>query len=121
SPFEHKLNTNFVPTVDEINYLRSLLADPTEELARIDAEIDGMDIIIRRLRAERALLQTTIDAHRALISPMRRVPDDVLREIFFACLPDTHNALIDPAEAPILLERICKHWRVVSHSTPMLW
>ncbi|KAJ6466428.1 hypothetical protein C8R45DRAFT_488794 [Mycena sanguinolenta] len=57
----------------------------------------------------------------ALISPMRRLPQDVLLEIFSSCLPSEHNALIDPSEAPLLLGRICRHWRDVAYSAPILW
>ncbi|KAF7340436.1 hypothetical protein MVEN_01963700 [Mycena venus] len=121
SPFAEKLGTNYVPPEQEIKAIRDLLADPTEELARIEAEIDEMDAVIVQLKAKHASLKTAIDAHRALISPMRHTPEDVLREIFVACLPTTHNALIDPSEAPILLGGICRHWRAVAHSTPMLW
>ncbi|KAF7340440.1 hypothetical protein MVEN_01964200 [Mycena venus] len=121
SPFAEKLGTNYVPSEQEIKAIRDLLADPTEELARIKAEIDEMDAVIGQLKAKHASLKTVIDAHRALISPIRHTPEDVLREIFVACLPTTHNALIDPSEAPILLGGICRHWRAVAHSTPMLW
>ncbi|KAF7334574.1 hypothetical protein MVEN_02287300 [Mycena venus] len=121
SPFAEKLGTNYVPSEQEIKAIRDLLADPIEELARLEAEIDEMDAVIGQLKAKRASLKTVIDAHRALISPMRHTPEDVLREIFVACLPTTHNALIDPSEAPILFGGICRHWRAVAHSTPMLW
>ncbi|KAF7346513.1 hypothetical protein MSAN_01879400 [Mycena sanguinolenta] len=57
----------------------------------------------------------------ALISPMRHIPQDILLEIFFACLPPEHDAVIDPAEAPLLLGRICRHWRSVAYATPILW
>jgi hypothetical protein len=32
-----------------------------------------------------------------------------------------NNALIDPSKAPMLLGRICKHWRSVTYSTPRMW
>ncbi|KAF8176670.1 hypothetical protein K438DRAFT_1485893, partial [Mycena galopus ATCC 62051] len=73
-----------------------------------------------RHKEQRASLKRPIDAHRAVISPMRRVPHDVLVEICISCLP-SHNALIDPAEAPLILGRICRHWRSVAYSTPTLW
>ncbi|KAF7367746.1 hypothetical protein MSAN_00838500 [Mycena sanguinolenta] len=100
SLFADKLGTNYVPSDEEMAYLRDLLVGSSEQLAKIQAQIDEME---------------------ALISPMRHIPDDVLRAIFFACLPTAHNALIDIAEAPLLLGRICRRWRAVSYSTPMLW
>ncbi|KAJ7367363.1 hypothetical protein DFH08DRAFT_190900 [Mycena albidolilacea] len=42
-------------------------------------------------------------------------------EKYFFCLPSEHNALIDPAEAPLVLGHICRHWRTIVYSTPMLW
>ncbi|KAF7346537.1 hypothetical protein MSAN_01881800 [Mycena sanguinolenta] len=121
SPFTNRLDTNYVPSPSEILEIRSLLVDPLEEIARIDAQIEEMELALTELREKRALLQQPIDAHKALISPMRLIPHDVLLEIFFACLPSEHNALIDPAEAPLLLGRICRHWRSVAYSAPMLW
>ncbi|KAJ7457441.1 hypothetical protein FB451DRAFT_1274899 [Mycena latifolia] len=121
SPFADKLDTNYVPSDFELDQLRALLAEPMDELARIDAQIDEMKIAIRQLKTMRASLNAEIEAHRALISPMRRVPQDILLEIFFACLPTTHNALIDPLEAPMLFGRICASWRSVAYSTPNLW
>ncbi|KAF7346509.1 hypothetical protein MSAN_01879000 [Mycena sanguinolenta] len=121
SPFTDRLNTNYVPSHSEILQIRALLVEPLGEIARIDAQIEEMELALTELKAKRASLQRPIDAHRALASPMRLIPHDVLLEIFFACLPSEHNALIDPAEAPLLLGRICRHWRSVAYSAPMLW
>jgi hypothetical protein len=57
-----------------------------------------MEVIVCQLKAKHSSLKTAIDAHQALISPVRRAPDDVLREIFLACLPTEHNTLMDPSE-----------------------
>ncbi|KAF7348339.1 hypothetical protein MSAN_01787900 [Mycena sanguinolenta] len=121
SPFANRLNTNYVPSDSEILEIRSLLVDPTEEIARIDAQIAEMELALVQLKEKRGLLQKPIDAHKALISPMRLIPQDILLEIFCSCLPREHNALIDPNEAPLLLGRISRHWRDVAYSSPMLW
>ncbi|KAJ7364915.1 hypothetical protein DFH08DRAFT_840311 [Mycena albidolilacea] len=121
SPFADRLNTNYIPSDSEIVEIRTLLADPADELARVEAQIEQMEIALSQLKELYASLKTPIDAHRALISPMRCIPQDVLLAIFSSCLPSEHNALIDPAEAPLLLGRICRHWRDVTYSTPILW
>ncbi|KAJ6508592.1 hypothetical protein C8R45DRAFT_1208234 [Mycena sanguinolenta] len=121
SPFTNRLNTNYVPSPSEILEIRSLLVDPIEEIACIDAQIAEMELALTQLREKRALLREPIDTHKALISPMRLIPQDILLEIFFACLPSEHNAIIDPTEAPLLLGRVSRHWRSVAYSTPMLW
>ncbi|KAJ7701449.1 hypothetical protein B0H17DRAFT_1045458 [Mycena rosella] len=121
SPFADKFGTNYVPSDLEMDQLRALLVEPIAELALVDAQIDELDVLVRQLKGKRASLQTRIDVHAALMSPFRRIPQDVLGEIFSACLPTMHNALIDPGEAPMLLGRICRHWRDVAYSTPRLW
>ncbi|KAJ7464828.1 hypothetical protein B0H11DRAFT_2309234 [Mycena galericulata] len=121
SPFADRLHTNYTPSGPEMEQLRILLVEPTNELAQVDAQIAEMHVLIGQLRAKQASLQAEISAHTALMSPIRRAPLEILQEIFLACLPTTHDALIDPGEAPLLLGCICKHWRSVAYSTPMIW
>ncbi|KAJ6502174.1 hypothetical protein C8R45DRAFT_1190541 [Mycena sanguinolenta] len=121
SPFTNRLNTNYVPSYPEIVQIHAVLVDAVEEIKHMDAQIAEMELALAQLREKRASLQTPIDAHKALISPMRLVPQDILQEIFLSCLPSKHDALIDFNEAPLLLGRICRHWRSVAYSTPILW
>ncbi|KAF7374648.1 hypothetical protein MSAN_00349700 [Mycena sanguinolenta] len=121
SPFVNRLNTNYVPSDSEVLQIRALLMEPADALARLDARIEEIEIALEQLKGQRALLNTPIDAHRAFTSPIRRIPQDVLIGIFRACLPSEHDALIDPAEAPLLLGHISRHWRSIAYSTPMLW
>ncbi|KAJ6583112.1 hypothetical protein DFH09DRAFT_978943 [Mycena vulgaris] len=121
SPFEDRLNTNYVPSDSEVDQIHAFLVEPKNELACVDAQIDEMNILIHQLKVKRDALNAEIQPYMALISPIRRIPQDVLQEIFLACLPQAHNALIDPGAAPMLLGRICGHWRSVAYSTPRLW
>ncbi|KAK7040828.1 hypothetical protein VNI00_009424 [Paramarasmius palmivorus] len=52
---------------------------------------------------------------------MRRLPQDVLSEIFLQCLPKNRLPLNSIAEAPLLLTRVCRSWRSIALSTPRLW
>ncbi|KAF7364856.1 hypothetical protein MVEN_00355900 [Mycena venus] len=84
SPFRDRLNTNYVPSDSEILEIHALLVDPAEELARLDAQIEEIQLALSLLKEKCASLQAPIDAHRALISPMRHVPLDILQEIFLS-------------------------------------
>ncbi|KAK7065015.1 hypothetical protein R3P38DRAFT_2827554 [Favolaschia claudopus] len=124
SAFAEKLGTNYVPSDPEIADIRRLVHSESvwaQNMARMDEEIQEMQLALDQLKAKRDALKETFDAHRALISPLRLTPDDILREIFVACLPTLHNALMDTNQAPLIFGRICRRWRVVAHSTPMLW
>ncbi|CAK5283963.1 unnamed protein product [Mycena citricolor] len=121
SPFLSRLGTNYVPSDGEIDAIHGLLAVPEAVMSRNMAEIEKLQERILQLQTEIQPLKSFADAHRALISPFRRLPIEIMQLVFVACLPTIHNALIDPAHAPLLLGRVCKHWRDVSRQTPRLW
>ncbi|KAK6972088.1 hypothetical protein R3P38DRAFT_3240650 [Favolaschia claudopus] len=113
--------TNYCPLDDEVLEIRSLLAEPTRLLLVLDEEISQLQKSIEKLTEKRQTLSGYIEEHKALISPIRRIPQDVLAEIFFACLPTHRNCVMTTSEAPVLLGRICSSWRALSLATPRLW
>lgn len=70
-------------------------------------------------------LQGQIALHHALVSPIRRIPDEILSEIFF----HLHSLWNDGEHEPyrgwhkqhVLISIICRRWRTVSLLTPALW
>jgi hypothetical protein len=62
-------------------------------------------------------------ASASSLSPSRNVFYDVLREIFFHCLPERPLDEFQPNTniAPILLCHVCSSWRAVALSSPFLW
>ncbi|KAJ7135520.1 hypothetical protein C8R46DRAFT_1362010 [Mycena filopes] len=121
SPFSDILHTNAVPTDAECANLRALLEAPCEELRRIDREIDRLQSLIDEANNRRQELKGFIDPHLALVSPARRLPEDIIRSIFVETLPSSRNAALVGSEAPLLLCQICKPWRDVALATPRLW
>ncbi|KAJ7439248.1 hypothetical protein FB451DRAFT_1447355 [Mycena latifolia] len=103
SPFADKLETNYVPSDAELDEIRTLLEDPLDELARLNSQIDEMQSILNQLRVKRRSLKNEIDSYEALTSPIRRIPQDILQEIFLSCLLTKGHAEIDIREAPLLL------------------
>ncbi|KAJ6573096.1 hypothetical protein DFH09DRAFT_1459522 [Mycena vulgaris] len=64
---------------------------------------------------------TIIDAHLALVSPVRKLPDDIVQTIFEATLPSTRHPAISSDESPLLLCQIGRSWRAIALATPRLW
>ncbi|KAJ6557851.1 hypothetical protein B0H19DRAFT_906207, partial [Mycena capillaripes] len=121
SPFAHRLETNYFPDDEEVLEIQGLLVEPTLRLKRLDDEIADLQKAIDKLAEERNSLGAYVAAHKALISPVRRLPLDIIQEIFIACLPTHRYCVMSASEAPILLGRICSAWRAISFSTPQLW
>jgi hypothetical protein len=113
--YQHKLNTNYAPMDDEREDILRLCIEPLQEIERIDDEI-------KRLTSRRNALQFFVDAHRQLLSPIRRLPPEVLQRIFVGCLPEHPSyPAMHSSIAPVLLGRICSRWRDIAYGTAELW
>ncbi|KAF9477073.1 hypothetical protein BDN70DRAFT_838345 [Pholiota conissans] len=121
SPFSDVVHTNDIPSQQDMEHVKELLLEPRKRLTALDGKISELKRTLSNLETERKALDDEIQAHEHFMAPFRRFPDDILQEIFMACLPEYHNAVMSPEEAPLILTRICRRWRTLSRSTPRLW
>ncbi|KAJ7634701.1 hypothetical protein FB45DRAFT_472308 [Roridomyces roridus] len=121
SPFSSKFGTNYSPTDAEVAEIRALLVEPRQRIQGLNDKIAEMQKAIDKVAAERDSIGSYVQPHEDLLSPIRRIPAEVMSEIFVACLPTHRNCVMSAREAPILLGRICSAWRTLSHATPRLW
>ncbi|KAF8999385.1 hypothetical protein BDQ17DRAFT_1246559, partial [Cyathus striatus] len=121
SPFQQHLKTNYAPSNEELDDIRSFVEVSSKEVHSIDNEIDQLQQRLHLLQEKRSKACDFLDQHRALASPARRISKDVLEEIFLACLPADRNPCINTTGAPLLLTHICSSWRSIAHSLPRLW
>ncbi|KAF8148563.1 hypothetical protein K438DRAFT_1535720, partial [Mycena galopus ATCC 62051] len=77
--------------------------------------------LIHDLTVEWDRVKAHIDYHRALVSQPRHLPQEVIEQIFLACLPTHHKAVMSVAEAPLLLGHICSAWRSIAFAMPELF
>ncbi|KAJ6519231.1 hypothetical protein C8R45DRAFT_1204439 [Mycena sanguinolenta] len=104
----------------------------------IDAEIVRREQAIDRLLCEVAVLRRLSEQHRSLISPIRRVPSEIMAEIFLhlttietSPASDTSscanffgkNDEVRPVlhRAPLIFGEVSRQWRNIALSTPVLW
>ncbi|KAJ3560142.1 hypothetical protein NP233_g11026 [Leucocoprinus birnbaumii] len=115
------LRASYPPTNKRVSALRVLLAEALAREQVLEADILRLCDLSRKLSRERQGLAVVIEQYQNLVSPMNRLPDDILQEIFNHSLPMAHNAIMSVQQAPLLLGRVCSRWRVVAYSTPQLW
>lgn len=118
---EEKLNTNYVPIPVEINLLERRVAESEETISLLTAEIARLRDRCNELSVDKQHLSIGIAEYNDILAPARRLIPEILQEIFYHCLPTTHNAVMSALEAPLLLGRVCNHWRQIAYSTPRLW
>jgi hypothetical protein len=105
---------NNLPSESELQEAFELRSKSLEVLLQIDTEI-------QRLLEKRAGVQKSIDKYNAILSPARRLLPDVIREIFYHCLPTVRNPTLSATEAPMLLTRVCSIWRTIALTSPQIW
>ncbi|KAF5359547.1 hypothetical protein D9756_003406 [Leucocoprinus leucothites] len=64
-------------------------------------------------------LRCLLAALQSLSSPWRKLPDELLIEVFSWCLPS--NTVFSTSTVPLLLTIICSRWHALSINTPSLW
>ena len=115
------LRNNDIPSESTIQEVTESLQAPFNELQEIDLEIQRLRELVETMKIKRQSIQKIIDDHNIILSPVRRLPLDILHEIFFHCLPTHRNPIMKSSESPVLLTRICSSWRAIALSSPRIW
>ncbi|KAF7340700.1 ABC protein [Mycena sanguinolenta] len=119
------LNTNEPPEDSELTFIHSVVSKTCIRLKHLDDEISKIQERLKQLEDERAALSSFRTRNKAILSPLRRMPPEVLSEIFSWTLLSVHDLVgitsFDMAESPWFLTQISSRWRAVSLSTPSLW
>lgn len=121
SPVHNLLRNNLAPNENEhINAAKKKIRDIESEIASLDEVMLRMHTALSRLVAKRTALHDYVEAHKDFVSPLSRLPAEILGDIFLHVLPQPSIPLsVD--EPPLILDLVCKRWKVVSRSTPALW
>ncbi|KAJ6530866.1 hypothetical protein DFH09DRAFT_994439, partial [Mycena vulgaris] len=118
------LSTNTPPEDAELTFIRAVLSDTGARLADIEREMSRLRDRLRQLEDERSVMSIYHAQNRAILSPLRRMPPEVLGEIFSWTLPTLRPTLrrgFDVNDSPWVLTHICSRWRAIAISTPTLW
>ncbi|KAJ7274958.1 hypothetical protein C8J57DRAFT_1177813, partial [Mycena rebaudengoi] len=114
--------------------LRAVISDAPAELARYDVEIVRLQGILDELRTARDSIQSHYDTCRSIASALRRLPSEILCDIFALIPPDARGdgrRSIDQgvkeeikgvAQVHLLrLAGVCSRWRGLVMGSPVLW
>ncbi|KAJ7648264.1 hypothetical protein DFH06DRAFT_1476314 [Mycena polygramma] len=120
----HLLKSNDPPLESEIPSIREVIGNGKDRIKVFDAQIHSLETQIHDLRAAVLQLQSrrngvaeSVRKHQSVISPIRRVPAELICEIFLAA-SSSEDAVSEP---PWYLGHICRSWRHHALSYPPLW
>ncbi|KAJ7146520.1 hypothetical protein C8R44DRAFT_757670 [Mycena epipterygia] len=116
----HLLTTNDAPSDVEAAEIRDALDVVHTRVSKLEASIATLEDILRKLRTMRKHALDHIHRSNIIVSVVRRLPADVLNEIFSYTVADApRRRTID--RSPWILGRVCSRWRAISISLPKLW
>ncbi|KAJ6543635.1 hypothetical protein DFH09DRAFT_825774, partial [Mycena vulgaris] len=117
--------TNEPPEGAELIFIRSAVSKTGGSLDSLETEISQLRDRLVQLEGEHASLSTYHSQNIAILSPVRRLPPEVLCEIFSWTLPPVHEAFehskLGVKVSPWVLTHISRRWRAVALSSPSLW
>ncbi|KAJ6535802.1 hypothetical protein DFH09DRAFT_931658, partial [Mycena vulgaris] len=113
------MRSNCLPP--ETSSFHAIIAEAPSELSRYDSEIERLEAALARVRSERASLESYTDGCRSLFSPVRRLPTELLADIFDMCAPPDTHELSDTTTPEEEVDRVCSRWHRIVMATPMLW
>ncbi|KAF8997864.1 hypothetical protein BDQ17DRAFT_1428761 [Cyathus striatus] len=113
------LTSNSAPSDSQLRETKDILNGYLTSLNKIESEIQQQKAILEDLYAKRTQKQHQVASCSFVLSPIRRIPSELLAKIFQHALP--WRGKMSFREAPLLLLRVCKTWRDVAMSEPHLW
>ncbi|KAJ7191792.1 hypothetical protein GGX14DRAFT_318829, partial [Mycena pura] len=116
SPCPEHLVTNSVPSDFQTGEIHTLILGVEAEISDLDAEIVNVQRALDRLKLRRAELADFVKSHRGVVSTIRRLPSELLVEIFSYSLDSVHSP-----EALSHVVGVCNRWRTIVLASPLLW
>ncbi|KAJ7471456.1 hypothetical protein B0H11DRAFT_1867745 [Mycena galericulata] len=115
SPYPELLSSNTVPRDFQIPVILCAIEAAENEVKGIETEFRGLGTLSDQAMKRRSELETFVRTHRSMLSAIRRLPSEILSEIFI------HSVGKQDGCRPRLAACVCTRWRDVALSTPRLW
>ncbi|KAJ7696640.1 hypothetical protein B0H14DRAFT_2418418, partial [Mycena olivaceomarginata] len=114
------LDTNNTPFETTIPSIREFVSRGSVRRAFLDAKIGSLKAELDKLLEERNLLDTEIRKHEGALSPLRRIPPEILSLILTLASPFTASVM-NIEDGPWALSAVCGQWRSIVLAQPRLW
>ncbi|KAJ7067403.1 hypothetical protein C8F01DRAFT_1121183 [Mycena amicta] len=111
TPCSELLRSNAAPTDPQVSVICDAIETAEARKLWLDAEIERMESALQPFRLRRQELERFAHSHRGVVSSLRRVPNEILGEIFQKAGGDPHSDIL-----PLfcILRSVCRHWHETS-------
>ncbi|KAH7887184.1 hypothetical protein F5I97DRAFT_1115314 [Phlebopus sp. FC_14] len=127
TPYSRYVTLNFIARPEDREPIDAILAerqsqimDLTQEIERVDDLCQTLQVIRAKLRERQSRVEESRQFHRGFTSAVRRLPPEILADIFCHCMPERPCTPCGTA-IPLVLTQVCQRWRSIATATPQLW
>lgn len=120
-------DSNVPPTGPEATHILQLISEEESCLADLERELAPVRALFERLERQHSKRASDLRKNKSIVNPVRRVPPEILGEIFLRVLDayvdfdfDSHSPP-SPITTPLILSQICSEWRQICIGFPRLW
>ncbi|KAH6918805.1 hypothetical protein BKA70DRAFT_1248297 [Coprinopsis sp. MPI-PUGE-AT-0042] len=123
SPYAPYLGTNrYILSQAEVLGLAEAVKERQAKAAELALAIEQTRARLAELEARHTAHLEFIQGHSQLLSPICRVPEDVLIAIFLRCVEKGNRWDPPSCQQPsVAISQVCRYWRSLSLDTPLLW
>lgn len=125
SPTPYLHCTLQAPDDTEIVAIKNYISTVDNLLDVIDADLELLNVLAKRMAKVREEMQRILVNHRTILSPIRRLPNELLTKILWLSCPFIEDMKYSPSLeqkiAPFILSQVCSGWRNFIIGTPKLW
>ncbi|KAJ7593459.1 hypothetical protein C8J56DRAFT_498593 [Mycena floridula] len=115
------LRENCHPYHSSSSDIPQLLSTAKDDLQRCNDEITKQQLYLVSLQKQRNILERHVQGYESLFSPIRKLPPEVLRQIFVVVC-SRGSRLGHGVDIPALtLAGVCSHWGLVCSEIKELW
>ncbi|KAI3615362.1 hypothetical protein WG66_003680 [Moniliophthora roreri] len=121
------IRSNLIPSKTDIKHVAAIVEVEETELEQYESELARLRRIMDKLEAEKSALSERIERRKSWMSPIRKLPNEILDIIMSAtCLSNRYTLSISPKTNtlqayPYNLSHVSSHWRSIVTSCPRMW
>lgn len=122
SPCPELLLNNEVPSHFRALEIKHCIESVEVDICILDAQIVRLQRLTAQLLTQRTELHDFAHGHRGTISAVRRLPNEILTEIFLCCTdPEPPEWPCSSYETLLPVMQVCGRWRAAGLASPQLW
>jgi hypothetical protein len=120
------LQTNEPPHDGQIPSLRANQLEALAELANVDKRIQSIQSLLDEAKEHRIRLQKVIDDYHSALSPVRRLPFEIMHKILentgsFDSVRAVRSPFLAISNGPWKFNKVSRLWRAVALQSPEFW